>query len=128
MGQVLQIRALITNWGIKTFSRQSQSCASLKFRRYAFTETWKIATYIRKYWCYAKKNPSEETIPDSSQIKELHETMKLLNEVVTILQYKKHLKSLDNKLKQTSAWKTFNTRQKHDKNYVILLILYSCYM
>ena len=30
-----------------------------------------------------RENPSEETIPESSQINELHETTKLLNEEVT---------------------------------------------
>ena len=33
--------------------------------------------------CHARENPSEETISENSQIRELHETTKLLNEEVT---------------------------------------------
>ena len=33
--------------------------------------------------CHAGENPSEETISESNQIRELHETINLLNEEVT---------------------------------------------
>ena len=44
-----------------------------------------IATSLseNKYGCHAGENPCEETISESSQIRELNETINLLNEEVT---------------------------------------------
>ena len=44
---------------------------------------WKTFMSEHKYWntgYHAKENSSEETISENSKIRELHETMKLLNE------------------------------------------------
>ena len=35
-----------------------------------WTKTWKLAIYIWKYWWHALDKPSEETISESSQIKD----------------------------------------------------------
>ena len=47
-------------------------------------------------WCYAIVNLSEEYISESSQIKESHEKIKLLNEKIRCFSRKSHLQSLDN--------------------------------
>ena len=59
---------------------------------YVFTKTWKLAPWQHLYLklnsgCHAREDLSEETIYESSQVRELHEANKLLNEEVTCTVY-----------------------------------------
>ena len=83
-------------------SRQSQSNTSVRECSYQSLEFSRL--YLRKLAPYLD-NPYEEVLPESSQIKEKHETIKLLNEEVRMLQ-QKHV-NLDNEL----------TRPVHEKNF-----------
>ena len=64
--------------------------------------------------CHARENPYEEAISESSQIRELHETIKLLNERITFndASAKTFVFKPRYYTKQTSARETFNIWQK----------------
>ena len=73
-------------------------------REYIYQSLEFSRLYLRKLAPYLD-NLYEEVLPESSQIKEKHETIKLLNEEVRMLQ-QKHV-NLDNEL----------TRPVHEKNF-----------
>ena len=72
---------------LNKINRQNQSSVTLKLRKciHQNLEIGHRSIYIYlkiNTGCHAWENPSEETISENSQIRELHETIKLLTEEV----------------------------------------------
>ena len=103
---------------LSTISWQNQSSASLKLRRHVLTKTWKLALLQQLY----QQNPSNATISESSQIRELHKTINFwLKKTLSVMLHSAKVRlclepcSLDihNTLNRPSgAWDCFNFKLK----------------